>query len=67
MLLDLRRVRRGDLRIEEPLVPVALAELAAESLEHEEPVLFLLPVLNERVAHIEEDGADGHAAIVSGP
>src|SRR2546428_6762111 len=58
----------SDARAEKGLVPVALAELAPQRLAHETRDLFRgLPVLHEGVAHVEEDGADGHAGIVSTP
>src|SRR5881628_1018559 len=57
-----------DVRAEEGFVPVPLAELSPQGLLHESRDLVLgLPVLHEGVAHVEEHGAEGHAAIVSAP
>jgi hypothetical protein len=57
---------RNDLGLEERFVPLALSELAPQRIERQRPLLgFRPPVLNERVAHVEEHGAKGHAAIVS--
>src|SRR2546423_2413447 len=58
----------GDLRLEEGVVPGALTKPPAQRIERQRPYLRLwLAMLNERVAHVVQNGTKRHAAIGSAP
>src|SRR4029077_4697990 len=66
VLLGVVPMTGSDVGFDELVVPRALAELPSQGLARERAYLVLwLPMLNERVANIEEHSAKSHAAIVS--